>query len=114
MKREIKIFKALSDANRVRILKMLERKQMCVCEITKILGLSTSNVSIHLSILREAGFISDQKNGKWVDYSINKYSDDMILNQLLALLPAWLNDDEKIIKDIKEAENVDRNIICNT
>ena len=60
----IKIFKALSDTNRVRILKMLEIRPLCVCEITAVLGLAMSTVSKHLSIMREADLIFDKKENK--------------------------------------------------
>lgn len=60
------IFDALSDKSRLRIIKMLHRKLLCVCEITEILKLALSIVSKHLSILRDAGLITDEKNGKWI------------------------------------------------
>ena len=65
------VFKALSDANRLRILNMIVEKPLCVCEITDILELATSTVSKHLSILRDSGLIVDEKNGKWVNYRIS-------------------------------------------
>ena len=68
MRELVKVFKALSDSNRIRILKMLEVRPLCVCEITEVLKLATSTVSKHLSILRDAGYIIDQKEGKWVNY----------------------------------------------
>jgi len=110
----IKIFKALSDINRIRILKMLDRKPLCVCEITSILDISTSTVSSHLAYLKEAGFIYDNKNGKWVDYYIRRTSENPILNQLLVMLSAWMNDDETIRSDMQKLEFADRDIICNT
>ena len=58
-----KIFKALSDNSRLRILKMLQSKSLCVCEVQDVLGLATSTVSKHLSVLREAGFIKEEKEG---------------------------------------------------
>ena len=64
MRDVVKVFKALSDSNRVRILKMLEVRPLCVCEITRILNLATSTVSKHLSILRDVDFILDHKEGK--------------------------------------------------
>ncbi|MBN2103259.1 winged helix-turn-helix transcriptional regulator [bacterium] len=57
MKEPIIVLKALSDKNRIRILKMLEKKSLCVCEITAILGLAVSTISKHLSILKEANLI---------------------------------------------------------
>ncbi|MCX6356742.1 MAG: metalloregulator ArsR/SmtB family transcription factor, partial [Candidatus Aureabacteria bacterium] len=52
-----KIFKSLADRNRIRILKMLEVRRLCVCEITAIMGIAQPSVSRHLSILRDAGLV---------------------------------------------------------
>ena len=61
-----KIFKALSDRNRIRIVKMLQKKiSLCVRD-KRCINLATSTVSKHLSILREAGLIVDWKDGKWI------------------------------------------------
>ena len=55
MKREtVKVFKALSDTNRIRIIKMLEGRELSVCEVREVLDLLISTVSRHLSILRDA------------------------------------------------------------
>ncbi len=108
-----KIFKALSDANRLRILKILERKSLCVCEITNILGLSASTVSAHLSVLKEVGFIHDSKDGKWVNYSISKFSNDIIVNQILAMFPLWMNENDQIREDRIKAELANRIELCN-
>ena len=55
MRKLSKTFQALSDTNRIRILKIFEQRSLCVCEITEILKLANSTVSKHLSILRDAG-----------------------------------------------------------
>ena len=68
--KQAEIFKALSDKSRLRILKMLQKKSLCVCEITEILQLATSTVSNHLSILKETGLIIDEKDKKWINYRI--------------------------------------------
>ena len=73
LKKQADIFKSLSDPNRIRILKMLQMKSMCVCEITEILGLAASTVSQHLTVLKNAGFIVDSKNGKWIDENLNNF-----------------------------------------
>ena len=91
---------------------MLEIRQLCVCEITDILGLSTSTVSQHCSILRDAGFIVDIKQGKWVDYKINPNPEDNLTKQLLELLPSWLTDDELAKSYTEKVNQSDRNIIC--
>ena len=110
----IKIFKALSDKNRLRILLMLTKKQLCVCEIQDILGVTVSTVSKHLSILRDIGFIVDEKEGKWVNYSLNTASKDIVLNQILLILPFYLNDDELIKSDLEKVKIVCRKDLCNS
>ena len=107
-----KIFKALSDKNRLRILKMLQKKFLCVCEITEILQLATSTVSKHLSILSEAGFIIERKDGKWVNYAINPKPSEPRVSKVLASLDFWINDDQIITKDLQKVQVVDRNKIC--
>lgn len=77
MEDKVKFFKALSDTNRLRILKMLQTNPLCVCEITNVLELATSTVSQHLKILKEAGFIIEEKDGKWVNYLINPRPNDL-------------------------------------
>jgi ArsR family transcriptional regulator, arsenate/arsenite/antimonite-responsive transcriptional repressor len=112
MKQLIQIFKVLSDKNRLRILLMLSRKPLCVCEIQDILRITVSTVSRHLSILRDAGFILDEKDGKWVNYKLNIFNDDAIIQQFLLILPMWLHDDEMIKSDYVKVSEVNRNLIC--
>ncbi len=113
--REItKIFKALSDPNRVRILKLLEKKPICVCEFPTLLNIAVSTVSKHLSILRDAGLITDRKTGKWVIYSLNTGSDNLQVRQILSLMPTWLNDDENL-NDIKDRLSLaETMVVCKT
>ncbi len=107
-----RIFKALSDENRIRILKMLEIRPLCVCEIKEVLRLANSTVSKHLSILRETGLILDEKEGKWVNYSLNKSTTDDYIRKLLLLFTLWLADDEQVLKDAEKVKSIDRGTIC--
>lgn len=107
-----KMFKALSDINRLRILKALQTKKLCVCEIRELLGLANSTVSQHLKILKEASFIFEEKDGKWVNYKINAGNDDQRINSILTSLDFWINDDDIIIKDKERIKKLDRNTIC--
>jgi ArsR family transcriptional regulator, arsenate/arsenite/antimonite-responsive transcriptional repressor len=108
----IKVFKALSDPNRIRILKMLEARHLCVCEITDILKLAPSTVSKHLSLLRDVDFILDEKDGKWVNYSLNTSLTTKYINELLPLIKKWLPEDDKIKSDLIHVKSVDRNHVC--
>ncbi len=113
MKELVQVFKALSDTNRIRILKMLETRSLCVCEITELLGLAASTVSKHLSMLRDAEFIRDDKDGKWVNYHLNIEQTNEYIRHLLPLIRTWLPEDEVIMKDKEKLNTIDRNILCN-
>ena len=112
MDRLIKIFKALGDKNRLRIVKMLQVKQLCVCEITAMLELATSTVSKHLSLLKEAGIIADRKDGKWAEYRLNSNVNNLFVDGLMPLVKNWLNDERQIQKDKQKLERTDRDLLC--
>ncbi|MFB0502641.1 MAG: ArsR/SmtB family transcription factor [Candidatus Bathyarchaeia archaeon] len=69
-KKQTRIFKALADQTRLKILGLLEVREMCVCEIMVALGLTQPTASYHLGLLENAGLIKDRKEGKWVFYSL--------------------------------------------
>lgn len=81
MQEILNIFKALSEETRLRILKLLENGELCVCDIVAALGTIQPKVSFHLSTLKEAGLIKDRKQGKWVHYRID--DSDMFIRFLL-------------------------------
>jgi len=76
----IDIFKALGDENRLRILNLLIKDELCVCEIEVILDMTQSNVSRHLSKLKKTGIISSSKDAQWVHY---KASNEFMNNDQL-------------------------------
>ncbi len=80
---------------------MLQQRSLCVCEITDIIQLATSTVSKHLSILRDAGFIIEQKDGKWVNYGVNSRSTDQRVIEILTKLDFWI-EDSQVIEDDKQ------------
>ena len=112
MKESTKIFKALSDQNRLRILKMLQIKPLCVCEITEILQLAASTVSQHLSLLKKEGFIIEDRNGKWVNYLINQRPSEQRISAILSQLDFWLGDSQLIENDKQKVKVVDRYKVC--
>jgi len=65
-----KVFKALADPIRLRILGLLSSREMCVCEVMVALDLTQPTASHHLRILENVGLVKDRKEGKWVFYSI--------------------------------------------
>lgn len=107
-----KILKALSDPNRIRIIKMLEYRELCVCEISFVLNLANSTVSQHLSLLKDAGLIVDEKVGKWVNHRLAAASASSYINELMPLIKKWLVDDKRVRADIKKLNAADRNALC--
>jgi ArsR family transcriptional regulator, arsenate/arsenite/antimonite-responsive transcriptional repressor len=107
-----RVFKALSDPNRIRIVKMLEERELCVCEVREVLDLSSSTVSKHLSILRDADLIVDAKDRKWVNYRLNDCPESALVRGQLGLMQNSFNDDEQVRSDRKKLHMVDRDSIC--
>lgn len=96
MKDFIKVMKALSDPNRVKILKMLQVRSLCVCEMQAVLGIAQPTVSNHLKLLEEAGLVYSRKNGLWVNYFVSDGSSSPYAASLLGNLKHWLTDDPEI------------------
>jgi ArsR family transcriptional regulator, arsenate/arsenite/antimonite-responsive transcriptional repressor len=84
-----RFFKALGDEMRLRIVALLSHGELCVCHIEEALGLSQSNVSHHLSVLRNAGIVEPHRNGKWVYYRVSTQVDDVCREQLRCLIASY-------------------------
>lgn len=78
---ETRIFKALADPNRLKIVKLLKEGELCGCELTIALSNSQSTVSHHLSVLKNAGLIRERKEGKWSYFRLSEGAVIEILNQ---------------------------------
>jgi ArsR family transcriptional regulator, arsenate/arsenite/antimonite-responsive transcriptional repressor len=114
MKREyVNVFKALSDPNRIRIVKMLSERELCMCEIREMLNLSNSTVSQHLTVLRDAKLLLDSKDGKWVNFQINDKSEQKFIRSIITLIKNSFEDDDSIQEDSKKLHRVNRIKICN-
>ena len=105
MDKLVKILKALGDKNRLRIIKMLQKRQLCVGDITDILGLATSTVSKHLSVLRAAGIVNALKDGKRVIYHLNYSAKNLHILSLVPLILFWLENDTQITLDLEKVKN---------
>ena len=108
----IKVMKALSDSNRVKMIKLLQRRVLCVCEIQEALGLAQSTASKHLKILEEAGLIAYQKEGQWVNYRLSDGSQSPYAANLLANLRHWLEGDEEVAALVARLPEIRRETIC--
>lgn len=93
------VMKAASDPTRIRILKILESGEICVCQIIAVIQLSQPTISNHLSLLKSAGLIKDRKEKKWVLYSLDGKDADGYAGRVLRNLRGWLDDDPLIASD---------------
>ncbi|HOJ39092.1 MAG TPA: metalloregulator ArsR/SmtB family transcription factor [bacterium] len=106
------MFKALANRNRIRILKLLAARPMCVCELRFVLGIAQPTVSRHLQALKQAGLIEDQTNGVWTDYRLCFYPKNHWLNPLLKTVTALTMVDARLRQDEKKAKLADRKKLC--
>jgi ArsR family transcriptional regulator len=108
LKRASKLFKALSDETRLRILKMLEARPLCVCEIQHVLKGSQPNVSHHLKTLSEAGLVDSKRDGLWIAYRLADKAESPLHAAALTLVRKSLKDDERVRKDRLVVKTVNR------
>lgn len=113
MKKFVKVMKALSDPNRIKIIKMLQQRVLCVCELQAALKVAQSTVSKHLRVLEEADLVTYEKQGLWVNYSLNETTDNIYAKKMLSLLKDWLNDDTDIKELLDELKDISRDKIIN-
>ena len=111
MKTFLRVMKALSDPTRVKILKILEQRSMCVCELQTALGTAQSTTSKHLRILEDAGLAASYKDGLWVNYTLADGRQSPYAASLLGNLRHWLNDEEAIRAVREGVERIDRYVI---
>jgi ArsR family transcriptional regulator, arsenate/arsenite/antimonite-responsive transcriptional repressor len=64
-------FHALSDPLRIRVLELLQQREVCVCDLCEVLEVSQSKLSFHLKTLKEAGLVNSRQEGRWIYYSLN-------------------------------------------
>jgi len=100
----VNVMKAVSDPTRVRILKILEGGELCVCQIIAVVALGASTVSRHLSLLRAAGLVQDRRDRKWVRYSLSGRGANPCAAVVLRALRGWLDDDPVIALDRERVE----------
>lgn len=94
MQTQARIFKALADETRLRILALLLEGELCVCEIMAALELPQSTVSRHLAYLRNSGWLQDRRMGVWMYYRLST-GDHALLRDLRPLLANHLADSDE-------------------
>ena len=113
MEQFVETMKALADIKRVKILKALQYRSLCVCEIQSLLGINQPSVSKHLRILEKAGFVSRKKAGLWVEYALSQGNDSPYVASILGNLKHWLESSNEIKSMKNNVFEVCRKEICN-
>lgn len=111
MKNLTKILKALADKNRIRIIKLLQKKELCVCQLAYILEISQPSVSRHLKKLKKAGLVETRQEGFWTVYYLN--SGNKHASVLLGNIKGWLDKDLQVKSDRKKIEKAKKEKLCN-
>ena len=109
------VAKAVADPSRVRILKMLEGGELCVCQITTVMDLAPANISKHLAALKTAGLLQQRREGKWVYYRLAERELNLYAPQFLTLVRSLLNDDPTTAEDrqvLVQVSAVPLSVIC--
>ena len=70
--RAVQFFHALSDETRLGIIEMLENGERCVCDLQDTLDAAQSRLSFHLKVLKDAGIVTDRREGRWSYYELNR------------------------------------------
>jgi DNA-binding transcriptional ArsR family regulator len=96
-----RVMKSAADPTRVRILKLLEGGEMCVCQIIAVLEFNQSTISKHLFLLKTAGLVKERREGKWAHYSLDGTDGTAYARKMLKTLRGWLNDDPVVERDRK-------------
>lgn len=100
MRKAVKVFRALSDETRIRLIKLLEGAgEVCVCDIMKAMDISQTRASRNLNILKEAGLVSDRRDRHWIYYSVNKKTTEECCGDVLKVIGKWLIEDDEIMND---------------
>lgn len=101
-----KVFKALGQHLRLRILALLAEEELCVCELEEILGITQPAISQHLRVLKEANLVWEEKVSQWVFYHLNKEKLAEVLQGWLAYLDVPLAEKEEFAADYETLQQL--------
>jgi ArsR family transcriptional regulator, arsenate/arsenite/antimonite-responsive transcriptional repressor len=102
----LNITKALADESRVRLLLSLKTGELCVCQLTELLGSAPSTVSKHLSILNQAGLVNSRKDGRWIYYSLPDNKAPVAVREAMDWIEKSLASDSCAARDRKRLQKI--------
>jgi len=102
------LFQAAADDNRLRLLKCLQVRPACVCELVQATGLPQPRISRHLRVLRDAGLVCDCRDAQWVQYCLVRPQQSSAEEAVLSLIASLLEDDEQVLADRRRLADASR------
>ena len=105
MKDVVKTFKALADPTRLRVVLLLRRRELCVCELMYILGMEQSRVSHHMRVLRDAGIAEDVREGRWIIYRIPDEARALLEGLFASALRDRIEQSREAAADLRKLES---------
>ena len=112
-----RLFAALSDPTRLRLLLALRGGELCACQLIGLVGLAPSTVSKHLALLRDAGLVAARKDGRWVHYRLEKRPDFPTVGSRAAAVFQSLEKSPELRADarrLRELRTADLDQLCKT
>jgi DNA-binding transcriptional ArsR family regulator len=109
------VTKALADENRIRILLALQKQELCVCQITELMGLAPSTTSKHLSILYQAGLLNSRKDGRWIYYALPGKEAPVATREAIRWVANTLAQEPRFTRDaaqLRKIMNLDPTELC--
>ncbi|MCX6677980.1 MAG: metalloregulator ArsR/SmtB family transcription factor [Methanothrix sp.] len=107
MEQYVELFKALSDETRLRLVVLLHKRELCVCQIEAALGISQTKASRHLAILRRVGLLKSRRNGLWVYYTLAEPGNNVEAN-------LFQNLSDSLCTDLSSMEDLAKKKTCDT
>lgn len=115
MQNILQIFKALSEETRLRILKLLEQGELCVCDLVAALDVVQPKVSFHLNVLKRSGFIKDRKQGRWIHYRLDDadfFKRFLILSVLERIETETVAEDKERLKEFLQSKTTGMKVVA--
>jgi ArsR family transcriptional regulator len=106
MRELIAITKALADESRLRAIGLLKHQELCLCQIVEVLGLASSTVSRHMSILQQARFVESRKEGRWAYFRLAEGNLAQVVHDALEMVLASLSNEKQAKADQKSLKAV--------
>ena len=97
-------YAALSDETRLRLLSLMQRREVCVCYLQEVLKTNQPKISRHLAYLRKAGLVEVRRDGKWAHYRLKKLDGD--LEKILSQTLTRLRRETQVVKDSQRLKQV--------